>query len=337
MNEFVAIAPLLMLALGATAVMLQIAFLRSVRLTAVVATVSLLLASASCFYANDTAPLQVGALLQADTYSLLFCILFTLAGAVTCVLSLDYIQHHGDEPEEYFLLLILATLGACVLAYAVHLASLLLGLELLSVSLYALIAYPNRSLLPLEAAIKYLVLSGAASATLLFGFALLYATTGTLHFSELGTALEQSDMGAALPMAGAAMILAGLAFKLSAVPFHLWTPDVYDGAPAPISGFLASVGKAAVFVVLLRLFLEANLFRYERLVELTGLMAILSMLAGNLLALQQTNIKRMLAYSSIAHIGYLLDTQWLTMGMLLSLPMLLLGLIMIKIAYKREA
>ncbi|MBT3410691.1 MAG: NADH-quinone oxidoreductase subunit N [Halieaceae bacterium] len=306
MNEFVAIAPLLMLALGATAVMLQIAFLRSVRLTAVVATVSLLLASASCFYANDTAPLQVGALLQADTYSLLFCILFTLAGAVTCVLSLDYIQHHGDEPEEYFLLLILATLGACVLAYAVHLASLLLGLELLSVSLYALIAYPNRSLLPLEAAIKYLVLSGAASATLLFGFALLYATTGTLHFSELGTALEQSDMGAALPMAGAAMILAGLAFKLSAVPFHLWTPDVYDGAPAPISGFLASVGKAAVFVVLLRLFLEANLFRYERLVELTGLMAILSMLAGNLLALQQTNIKRMLAYSSIAHIGYLL-------------------------------
>ena len=306
MNEFVAIAPLLMLALGATAVMLQIAFLRSVRLTAVVATVSLLLASASCFYANDTAPLQVGALLQADTYSLLFCILFTLAGAVTCVLSLDYIQHHGDEPEEYFLLLILATLGACVLAYAVHLASLLLGLELLSVSLYALIAYPNRSLLPLEAAIKYLVLSGAASATLLFGFALLYATTGTLHFSELGAALEQSDMGAALPMAGAAMILAGLAFKLSAVPFHLWTPDVYDGAPAPISGFLASVGKAAVFVVLLRLFLEANLFRYERLVELTGLMAILSMLAGNLLALQQTNIKRMLAYSSIAHIGYLL-------------------------------
>ena len=306
MNEFVAIAPLLVLALGATAVMLQIAFLRSVSLTAAVATVSLLLASVSCFYANDVTPLQVGALLQADTYSLLFCILFTLAGAVTCMLSLNYIQHHGDEPEEYFLLLILATLGACVLAYAVHLASLLLGLELLSVSLYALIAYPNRSLLPLEAAIKYLVLSGAASATLLFGFALLYAATGTLHFSELGAALGQSDMGAALLMSGAAMILTGLAFKLSAVPFHLWTPDVYDGAPAPISGFLASVGKAAVFVVLLRLFLEADLFRYERLVELTGLMAILSMLAGNLLALQQTNIKRMLAYSSIAHIGYLL-------------------------------
>ncbi|MEH6587246.1 MAG: NADH-quinone oxidoreductase subunit N [Halioglobus sp.] len=305
-NEFVAIAPLLVMALGATLVMLQIAFLRSVRLTGIVAIVSLLLASASCYYAMTVTPLQVGALLHADAYGLLFCTLFTLAGAVTCGLSLDYIQHHGDEPEEYFLLLILATLGACILAYAVHLASLLLGLELLSVSLYALIAYPNRSALPLEAATKYLVLSGAASATLLFGFALLYAATGTLSFSELGVELGRSDMGTALLMAGGAMILTGLAFKLSVVPFHLWTPDVYDGAPAPVSGFLASVGKAAVFVVLLRLFLDADLFRYEMLVKLTGLMAILSMLAGNLLALLQTNVKRMLAYSSIAHVGYLL-------------------------------
>ncbi len=103
-----------------------------------------------------------------------------------------------------------------------------------------------------------------------------------------------------------AMVFAGLGFKLSVVPFHFWTADVYDGAPAPITGFLASVAKAAVFVVLLRLFLDADLFRYHTLVELTGLMAILGMVAGNLLALLQTNIKRMLAYSSIAHIGYLL-------------------------------
>jgi NADH-quinone oxidoreductase subunit N len=102
------------------------------------------------------------------------------------------------------------------------------------------------------------------------------------------------------------MIFAGLAFKLSVVPFHLWTPDVYDGAPAPVTGFLASVAKGAVFVVLLRLFLDADLFRYYRLVEVTGLLAIFSMIMGNLLALLQSNIKRMLAYSSIAHIGYLL-------------------------------
>jgi NADH-quinone oxidoreductase subunit N len=176
----------------------------------------------------------------------------------------------------------------------------------LSVSLYALIAYPNKSILPLEAATKYLVLSGAASATSLFGFALLYAATGTLEFTALGQQLDSTQAPTAILLVGAVMVFAGLAFKLSVVPFHLWTPDVYDGAPAPITGFLASVGKAAVFVVLLRLFLEADLFRYRILVEVTGLLAILSMLAGNLLALLQTNIKRMLAYSSIAHVGYLL-------------------------------
>jgi NADH-quinone oxidoreductase subunit N len=304
--DFSALLPMLVLAGGATLVMLQIAFLRSVRLTAALTTLSLLLAAAAGPAVSHLAPLQVTPLLLMDPVGLLFCTLFALAGAVTAVLSSDYIRHHGDEPEEYFLLLILATLGACVLACANHLASLLLGLELMSVSLYALIAYPNKSILPLEAASKYLVLSGAASATLLFGFALLYASSGTLQFAAMGAALGNTDMGGALVMVGGGMVFVGLGFKLSVVPFHLWTPDVYDGAPAPISGYLASVGKAAVFVALLRLFLDADLFRYGRLVELIGLMAILSMIAGNLLALLQTNIKRMLAYSSIAHIGYLL-------------------------------
>ena len=304
--DFTALAPLLVLAGGATLVMLQIAFLRSVRLTGLCAIATLLLAAGSCYMAAEVAPRDVGPLLRADAYALVFTVLFCLAGAVTTALSMEYIRHHGDEPEEYFLLLLLATLGACVLAYAVHFAGLLLGLEILSISLYALIAYPNKSILPLEAATKYLVLSGAASATLLFGFALLYAGTGQLGFAGMGAALEQSEMGQGLLMVGGAMAFAGLAFKLSAVPFHLWTPDVYDGAPAPISGFLASVGKAAVFAVLLRLFLDADLYRYDMLIKLTGLMAILSMLAGNLLALLQTNIKRLLAYSSIAHIGYLL-------------------------------
>lgn len=304
--DFTALMPLLVLAVGATLVMLQIAFLRSVRLTSALTTLTMLLGAAAGPAVNHVAPLQVTPLLLVDPVALLFCTLFGLAGAVTAVLSSEYISRHGDEPEEYFLLLILATLGACVLACANHLASLLLGLELLSVSLYALIAYPNKSILPLEAASKYLVLSGAASATLLFGFALLYAASGTLEFPAMGAALGQTQMGGALVMVGGGMVFVGLGFKLSVVPFHLWTPDVYDGAPAPISGYLASVGKAAVFVALLRLFLDLDLFRYPRLVELIGLMAILSMIAGNLLALLQTNIKRMLAYSSIAHIGYLL-------------------------------
>jgi NADH-quinone oxidoreductase subunit N len=305
-TDFQALLPLLVLTGGATGLMLQIAFVRSVSLTAALAVLTMALAALSCVHAAQVTPLQVTPLLQADQFALLFCVLFCIGGAATALLSQDYIRHHGDEPEEFFLLLVLSTLGACVLAYAVHVASLLLGLELLSVSLYALIAYPNKSILPLEAAAKYLVLSGAASATMLFGFALLYAATGTLEFTALGQQLDNAQMGQSVLLVGAAMVFVGLGFKLSVVPFHLWTPDVYDGAPAPITGFLASVAKAAVFVVLLRLFLDADLFRYRILVEITGLLAIFSMLAGNLLALLQTNIKRMLAYSSIAHIGYLM-------------------------------
>jgi NADH-quinone oxidoreductase subunit N len=304
-DQLTAILPLLVLAAGATLIMLQIAFARSVNTSGALTIVALLLAALSVTVAMDHEGIGVTPLLLADHAALLFSALFCLAAAITAVLSMDYIRHHGDEPEEYFLLLVLSTLGACVLVYAVHLAALLLGLELLSVALYALIAYPNRSILPLEAAIKYLVLSGAASATILFGFALLYAATGSLEFDTIGRQLEQPEMGQGVLMVAAAMVFAGMAFKLSLVPFHLWTADVYDGAPAPISGFLASVAKAAVLVVLLRIFLNLDLFRYHRLVELTGLMAIMSMLAGNLLALQQSNIKRMLAYSSIAHIGYL--------------------------------
>ena len=302
---FQALLPLMVLAIGATILMLQIAWARNPRVTATLATLTLVLAGLSCRLAAEHAPLQVTPLLLADHLALMFCTLFCLAGAVTALLAQDYISR-GDEPEEFFLLLVLATIGACVLAYAVHLASLLLGLELLSISLYTLIAYPNKSILPLEAAVKYLVLSGAASATVLFGFALLYAATGALGFSALGEGLGDSTTGQSILLPAAVMIFAGLGFKLSVVPFHLWTPDVYEGAPSPVSGFLASVAKAAVFVALLRLFLDADLFRYRILVEITGLLAIFSMLAGNLLALLQSNIKRMLAYSSIAHIGYLL-------------------------------
>ncbi|MEH6589067.1 MAG: NADH-quinone oxidoreductase subunit N [Halioglobus sp.] len=305
-QEFQALLPLLILAGGATLMMLQIAFARGLRLTTAFALVILLLAALSVIPAGTDTPLAVTPLLMADRLGLVFCALFCGAGAVTVLLSADYLKHRGDEPEEYFLLLLLSVLGACVLAYSVHVASLLLGLELMSIALYALIAYPDKSIAPLEASIKYLVLSGAASATALFGFALLYAATGSLSFQGIGDQLGLIEGSGAMLFVAAAMIVAGLGFKLSMVPFHLWTPDVYDGAPSPVTGFLASVSKAAVFFVLLRLFLNADLFRYHILVELLGLMAIFSMLAGNFLALLQTNIKRMLAFSSIAHMGYLL-------------------------------
>jgi NADH-quinone oxidoreductase subunit N len=305
-EQLQALLPLLVLGIGACLLMLQIAFMRGLRQTTVLSVAILVVAAAATIPAAQVTPLAVTPLLQADRLALLFRALFCLAGAVTVSLSAAYLQKRGDQPEEYFLLLILSCAGACVLAYAVHVASLFLGLELLSIALYALIAYPDKSVLPLEASIKYLVLSGASSATLLFGFALLYSATGSLGFADMHTGLTEYHGGSGVPQVAAMMVVAGLVFKLSLVPFHLWTGDVYDGAPAPVTGFLASVSKAAVFLALLKLLITTDLFRYSILIECLGLMAIASMLVGNLLALLQQDLKRMLAFSSIAHMGYLI-------------------------------
>ena len=251
--------------------------------------------------------------MRSDSYSLFYTALMALAGLVTAMVSRDYLENRQGENEEFYLLLLLATLGAMVLVSATHFASFLLGLELLGVSLYPLIAYPERGDLPLEAAIKYLILSGAASAILLFGFALIYASLGTLSYDGIGEALaarisDQEGSQHLLILAGTAMVFVGIGFKLSVVPFHMWTPDVYQGAPSPVTGFLATVSKGAVFVALMRLYLDAGLYQYQGLVIAVSVMAIASMLVGNLLALMQENVKRMLAYSSIAHLGYLLIT-----------------------------
>ena len=187
------------------------------------------------------------------------------------------------------------------MASAAHFAAFLLGLEIVSISLYAMIAYPEQGQAPLEAALKYLVLSGVASTTMLFGMALVYASVGTMSF---GTALGAGTDP--LLIAGQVMILAGVAFKLSLVPFHMWTPDVYQGAPAPVTGFVATVSKGGVVAVLLRYVVETDMLSHETLFLAVSLIAIVSMVVGNLLALLQDNLKRILAYSSIAHIGYLL-------------------------------
>jgi NADH-quinone oxidoreductase subunit N len=304
--DLMGLAPLLTLTAGAVLLMLQIAIRRAPTLSRSLSLAIYIVTLFVSVQAADMPARQITPLLLADSLALLFCAAFAIAAALTVMLSTNGLVAQSDQPDEFFLLLVLATLGACVLVYANHVASLLLGLELLSISLYALVAYPTRQQLPVEAAIKYLVLSGAATAILLFGFALLYAGTGALAFSAIGAGLGSATLGSSTLVFGAAMVLVGLGFKLAAAPMHLWTPDVYQGAPGAISGFLASVAKAAPFVVLLRLFNEADLYRFPALIEATAALAILSMLIGNLLALLQNNIKRMLAYSSIAHIGYVL-------------------------------
>ena len=305
-SQMQALMPILMLSLTAIVLMIQASIKRDEKATWIITVVGILLALWGAGYARDFSQ-PVTILLQVDNWGLFFTALVLLASLVTVVLSQDSFSSEGESEEEYYLLLVLSALGAVILIQSSHMASLLLGMELMGVALYAMIAFPKKGLLPLEAAVKYLVLSGCASAILLFGFALLYAATGELSYKGIGEKAALAYISnPLLVMAGTAMVTAGIAFKLSLVPFHMWTPDVYQGAPTPVTGFLATVSKGAVFVVLARIYMDAELHQYESLILALSVLAAFSMLIGNLLALLQEDIKRLLAYSSIAHFGYLL-------------------------------
>ena len=303
---FSALAPILMLSLTAVVLMIQASIKRDQSVAWVITAVGFLLTLWSASYARDFIQ-PVTILLEVDHWSLFFTSLILIASLVTLVLSKETFSSEGERKEEYYLLLVLSVLGAVVLIQSSHMVSLLLGMELMGVALYAMIAFPERGQLPLEGAVKYLVLSACASAMLLYGFALIYAATGELSYAGIGAraalAYAENPM---LMMAGSAMVLAGIGFKLSVAPFHMWTPDVYEGAPTPVTGFLATVSKSAVFVALSRFYIDGALYQFSGLNTALVVLAIASMLVGNWLALRQKNIKRLLAYSSIAHFGYLL-------------------------------
>ncbi|MGV3642228.1 MAG: NADH-quinone oxidoreductase subunit N [Adhaeribacter sp.] len=222
------------------------------------------------------------------------------------LLSYAYFEQREERREEYYILLLLATLGAAVLVLSQHFMALFLGLEILSVALYALIAYLRTREHSDEAGIKYLILAAMSSAFLLFGMALVYASTGSMSFPGLAEYLSGVTQLPPLLLTGFGLMVVGMGFKLGVVPFHMWAPDVYEGAPAPVTAFIATVSKGGMMALLIRFFSQVEAFRYQQLVLIFTVIAIASMLAGNLLALRQKNIKRLLAYSSIAHLGYLL-------------------------------
>ena len=300
--EIIAILPLLILFAGSVVVMLTIAWKRHHGATMILSAASLALALACMVAVADRVPQRVGSLLIVDGYATFFgCLLISAAFAVV-LLSYPYLEARSDESEEYYVLLIVATLGAVVLVSSAHFASFFLGLEILGVSLYGLIGY-RRGSAGVEAAMKYLVLAAISSAFLLFGMALMYAQTGSLEFSQIA---GRSTEGGLTVLLATGLLVTGIGFKLAVVPFHMWTPDVYEGAPAPVSAFVASVSKGAVFALALRYFSTLDIQSSPALLAAFSVVAVASMIAGNLLALLQDNVKRMLAYSSIAHLGYLL-------------------------------
>ena len=306
-GDLITLLPLIVLTVSPVVVMLAAAFWRSHALALTLTLVGLAATMVSLFIAAGRASRQVTPLLSFDTYALFYIGLLTAATAAVAILSWNYLQRRHVHPEEYYMLLLTATLGGAVLVASTHFASFFLGLEILSVSLYALIVYPIYRAQFVEAAVKYLVLAGSTSAFLVFGMALVYAQTGTMTVSGLAPLLSAGLGGEHVVVAlGVVLLLVGVGFKLAVVPFHMWTPDVYQGAPAPVGAYVATVSKGAVFALLLRYFRPVSLDPGSTLFLVFAAVAIASMVAGNLLALRQDNVKRILAYSSIAHLGYLL-------------------------------
>jgi NADH-quinone oxidoreductase subunit N len=242
-----------------------------------------------------------------DGITVFFTLLFCAIGVVGVLLSWDYVKRMAINHTEYYALLLSSTLGMIVMAASNDLITIFLGLELMSLALYVLVGFRRHHLESNEAALKYFLLGAFASGFLLYGIALLYGATGTTNLQKMQAFLVGSPMlGNPLFIAGVLLLLVGLAFKVSAVPFHMWTPDAYEGAPTSVTAFMSAGAKAAGFAALVRVGLRVLGEVQADWAPVLSAIAVLTMTIGNVTALLQNNVKRMLAYSSIAHAGYVL-------------------------------
>jgi NADH-quinone oxidoreductase subunit N len=228
-----------------------------------------------------------------------------IAALLSVCASLNYNRDRGIERGEYYALLLFSTSGIMLMAQAANLIVVFLGLELLSIPLYILAGFAHPQLESEEAAIKYFLLGAFATGFLVYGIALMYGATGTTDIAQLAE-VAQTGRNATLLLVGAGLLIVGLGFKVSAAPFHIWVPDVYEGAPTPVAGFMSVGVKAAGFAALLRVFLVGLHAVQTDWIPVLAILSALTMIVGNIVALSQTNLKRMLAYSSIAHAGYML-------------------------------
>lgn len=257
--------------------------------------------------------LLFGGMFVSDSFGHFFNILFLVAGALSLFASLRYLDKEQLQYPEYTLLLLFSTLGMMLMTASLDLISIFISLEIMSLSVYVLVGFRRSDRRSNEAAMKYFILGAAASAIMLYGVSMIYGATGTMSIQEIA-AFISAKPAAMTPIfhIGAWMLLAGFLFKIASVPFHMWMPDVYEGAPTPITGFMTTGIKAASFATLVRVFISVG-YGKDLTAALEGhvhdvlwVIAVATMFFGNVIALTQTNLKRMLAYSSIAHTGYLL-------------------------------
>jgi NADH-quinone oxidoreductase subunit N len=305
-TDFLNVVPLFMLTSTAILIMFSISVKRNHKLIYVITCVSFLADFLYLQFNYSGAKWIIEPLFVFDGFGTFNTGLIFLTSLAVTMISFAYFEQREERKEEYYILLVLGTLGAAVMAISKHFVSLFLGLEILSVSLYSMIAYLRKREKSDEAGIKYLIMAAFSSAFILFGMALVYASTGTMEFYGIAKFLSALPELPLILVTGFGLIIVGIGFKLSLVPFHMWAADVYEGAPAPVSAFIATVSKGGVITLLVRFFTMVNGYQYDSLMIIFTVIAIASMFIGNILALRQRNIKRILAYSSIAHIGYIM-------------------------------
>lgn len=262
-----------------------------------------------------------GGIFVVDGYALFFKLFFLAVAFVVTLASVEYVRKNLLHPGEYYGLILFSTLAMMLLAASRELISAYISLELLSFSFYILVSYAKFDARSNEAGIKYIILGAFSSALLLYGLGMIYGLTRTTYFDEIASVIASGVPLQPALLVGLVLVIAGLGFKVAAVPFHMWTPDVYQGAPLPITAYISVASKAAGFALLLRLFAEAFLPAIDNWQTIVVVLSAISMTVGNLVALQQRNIKRMLAYSSIGQVGYIL------MGVAALSPMAVSGIL----------
>jgi NADH-quinone oxidoreductase subunit N len=310
------VSPLLLLLVAGLSIMVLDAFSSDRAGLPIVTAVSLFTGAAlagAMLVGRDVAPAPevVTRYLAVDKLGLFFDVVICVGAGLSALLAGGYLREHGFERGEFYVLVIFTAFGAMVLARAVDLLSVFLGLETMSLGAYSLVAYRRTSARAVEGAVKYFLLGSFAAAILLFGSALLYGATGHTDFNGIQQAVAGGDADATLTILALVMLVVGLTFKVGAVPFHMWVPDAYEGAATPATTFMSVAVKTAAVAVLVRVLVgafgdPASMGLYTGWTPVIALIAAVTMVYGNLTALAQSSVKRMLAYSSIAHAGYIL-------------------------------
>ncbi len=306
-RDFAALAPVAILALGALTLLMSEVFLTSPRrgYQAGVTLVTAVVTAVSAAVVPPAGPI-FGGQATIDAFSVFVTVVICLGVGLSALVSAGWLHARDAERGEYYALTLFAAAGMVLLGMSSDLLVAFIAIEIMSLSTYSLTAYQRRGRRPSEAAFKYMILGAISSALLLYGSSLIYGATGTTLFSGMHGGRGAGSM---LLVAGLGLVASGIAFKVAAVPFHAWTPDVYEGAPTPVTAFMAAGVKTAAFALLARIFLSSQTgagvadLSFSRILTV---LALLTMIFGNLLALPQRSVKRMLAYSSVAHAGYLL-------------------------------